>query len=516
MIKEPSDGGDSRPPVEEEKAGENKAADVSDAARDEGKSGDKASGTTSENAPKKGPPRFEARLLDFNLKLVIDSEKHAEEDIKDLVDQIQESLKTLGVKDIPRRADLQKFLVDKGIERGALKSAVLLQGVAPIAPIDGCIEWASDFFDTGFVVDEETGAADYRQHRGNPSVAEEQLLCTVTAPVSGTEGKDVLGKRMKVAKAYPARIKAGAHVRFDESELKYISTVTGRVRWLENTLSVDDVYTITGSVGLKTGHVSHPGAVVISEDILEGSKVEAVGDIEVYGVIEGSDVRAGGDLVVGGGITGREGSHVVVGGNLHAKFLLDAHVKVKGDVIVEREIIQSDVFAGGNVIIASGRVVGGKVLAQEGMTVGHAGTEKGVATSMFVAENHRFGERITELETEEERLLDEIDRIRSAVGPLAAHIDSLPPKKQAAVKALLAKISEEEEEIARIQETIEEVKEQALAARKGRITITTIIYGEVILGVAGQHMRTKSPFKGPAEALLVHGELKLRAKIKAE
>ena len=89
---------------------------------------------------------------------------------RELVDAITDELAVLGVAVIPSKAELWKVLSEAPPgEDGRISGVALVEGVAPAPSKDGWIEWTRDFFSSDFVVDEKTGAIDYRERTGDPS-----------------------------------------------------------------------------------------------------------------------------------------------------------------------------------------------------------------------------------------------------------------------------------------------------------------------------------------------------------
>jgi uncharacterized protein (DUF342 family) len=227
-------------------------------------------------------------------------------DPSNLLNRIEEELKTLRILPLPTRVFLEKIISQGAQENKPIEGFIIAQGESPIPPKNGRIIWDKDFFSSAFAVDEKTGAIDYRCRSSQSVVGENQRLCRVKPPTSGTSGKNVFGKRIPVEHPDRIKMKAGANVREEEHPkgLYFYAIAAGRVRWLDEVLAVDDVYTIEGDVGLETGDIIHPGAVLIEGDLLSGSQVEAEGDVKVHGTVEAATIKAGGNLTVRGGISG--------------------------------------------------------------------------------------------------------------------------------------------------------------------------------------------------------------------
>ncbi len=228
--------------------------------------------------------------------------KVPERNLDTFLTRIEVELMSLDIANPPNRAELEQTLQHAG-ERGEfLKSEALIEGKALKPPVNGKIEWAHNFFETGFAVDKKTGAIDYRKRTENLSVKQGQLLARVSHPKEGKPGSDVHAKPVPPPKARAARITVGDNVRVEKADKldSYYAETDGRVRWALNVMAVDDIYVIAEDVGLETGHIKHTGGVLVRGDVRPGSIIEAVGDIEGMGTSEAAEIVAGGTLAVHG------------------------------------------------------------------------------------------------------------------------------------------------------------------------------------------------------------------------
>jgi uncharacterized protein (DUF342 family) len=153
-----------------------------------------------------------------------------ETDLEPLAPRIVEKLVALAIADAPDADTVARLLSEQAAHGLHINGMILVQGQPPVAPVDGSIEWLGNFFDSGFQVDDETGAIDYRQHAAQVAVAKDQLLARLIAPCDGVEGHDVFGNRIPVAKAKAARLRIGANVRTDESGMEFYAAMDGRIR----------------------------------------------------------------------------------------------------------------------------------------------------------------------------------------------------------------------------------------------------------------------------------------------
>lgn len=425
------------------------------------------------------------------------------------MDRIRRQLREQGVPEEWLGEKLHQRLSSAAAGAEAFQGTVLIEGERPEPPEDGYIEWGGDYFTKGFVVDPETGTIDYRRPIAQTSVEAGDLLAKIIPPKPGKEGRDVFGRPILPGKgAFPV-LKIGVNVREDKSSGKFYAVTSGRIRWSGNTLSVDEVYVIEGNVGLETGHISHPGALVVKGDIEPGAEVEVRGDIEVDGIIERADVSAGGDLVVRGGILGRGEKPIRVAGSIHARFVIDAALEAEGDVTVEREIVQCLIKTRGSVLIERGRLVGGETIALTGVAAGQTSSEAAVRTLVIAGQDYRLPGKIAEIESQIEQLEAQQKKVRQSIAPLAEREGRMSPESKQTLDQFRQEEKQIEAEIAQLQRQIEELKNESKAQARLSIEVCKIAYPETILCLGHERLRIKEDAPGPVHALLLEGDVKL-------
>lgn len=390
----------------------------------------------------------------------------------------------------------------------SISGAVIVEGEPSVPPTDGRIEWGGDFFAVGFAIDEKTGAIDYRRPIAQTSVEEGQFLARIIPPNPGKNGRDVFGRMLPAAKGTWPAFRAGQNVREDRDDRCYYATKSGRIRWDASILSVDEVYTIRGNVGLETGNISHSGALIVEGDIEACTEVEARGDIEVYGVIERADVSTRGNLYVRGGITGRGKRPIQVAGRVQARFINEAELEVDGDMAIEREILQSTVRTRGILAMPQGRVVGGEIMALGGILIGQSGSEAGVPTLLTAGEDFRLLRRLPELQEEINALETRRERVKQVLEPLRGR--KMTPEMHGAMEKLLLDLSLAEERITEIKAEIEQLKQDAKERARRRIEVDKNVFPETIFNIGGDRKRIREAILGPLYALPVRGEIQLR------
>lgn len=454
----------------------------------------------------KQKPDVVVRVLEHKMTIVVDCDVPPGE-VDSVREAIAEKLKLMDVATQAMEIDLDAWIGRVVNAENRIEGAILYEGTLPVPPVHGQIEWLDDFFTTGFVAD-EAGAFDFRKRTAKVTVEKNQHLATVSPPISGKEGKDVFGSRVKVRRAQKARIRTGKNVR-KEGEWDYYADCAGRIRWEGHGLHVDNVYTIPGDVDLKTGDVTHPGAVIVKKDVGEGAEVVADGDVEVYGIVEKATIKCGGSLIVHGGIVGGENCAIKVGGSVQALYIMDAHVDAVGDVAVEKEILQSVIVTDGNVLVPRGRIVGGRITARAEVVVGQAGSDASVSTPLQLAQDVPSKAKILDLKDKFASLTETREKLRQALEPLLGQVKEMPPEKAKAVKKSIDRLREVKQEIAQTERQITVCERKLVELSTLKITVYDKIFPETRLILGAHTLRVRQVVQGPVKAILRDGKLRV-------
>ena len=456
---------------------------------------------------------FHLRITDDGTALLLDCDVTST-NIDMLVERIESKCSELGIAEPPSREQLEERLRLAAQSDAPLKDEMLVEGQPPTPPKDGVLTWAGDFFSSDFMIDQETGAVDYRQRAGHRAVEDGQLLAHLTYPEKGRPGLDVFGKPIPAKNPQRNMIRVGANVRADEQEdaIYFYSISNGRIRWAAETLAVDNVYIIEGDVCMDTGHIDHPGELVVNGDVLAGFRVHAHGNIEIMGVVEPTDIRAGGDLMVHGGITGAENNSIKVEGSIETKYLLDANIEAGEDVVVKNEIIHSHVKTRGAVVMPAGRLIGGETSALRGITVRQAGSDAHVPTLIVVAEDHGLEEKLRPKEREIAAIEENFRKIHQTVDPLVSREEDIGPKQRELVTKLLSNAAKMEESVKQLRAEIEAIKMESRERADSRIAIRDKMYSETTLRIKETALLISDTQRGPTTAVLESGKIVLQVR----
>jgi uncharacterized protein (DUF342 family) len=453
-----------------------------------------------------GGPGFDLRPSDDYMTLLLTCTLPPRT-IEIIVGRIRNELGDLGISSEERIAEaLARF--EKAVPHGPqLEDVVLLEGMPPVPPIDESIRWSGNFLAKGFVVDPATGRADYRRKLADVSVASGQMLAEIIPGQPGKNGQDVFGRVVPPRAPRPVVIHEGKNVRFDPIQRSFTATVSGRIRFVGKVLSVDDVLHVDGSAGLRTGNINHPGALIVSRDIQSDTEVIATGDIDVGENIEDATVESSGNLTVQGGISCKVKGTINVAGNVHARFMRNATVEAGGDIYVDREINQCHIRTRGAVIVKSGRIVGGSIIALKGVETCDLGSDACIPTELTVGKDYTMEALIAEKKAAVESAKSVVLKLRDAVAPLRSKRESLSPPMRQKLAMMQEELERREVSFATVEKELNRLFRSIQAAASNQIYVHGKIYPDNTIQVGAQLKKIKECVNGPLRVGLKDGKL---------
>ncbi len=215
------------------------------------------------------------------------------------------------------------------------------------------------------------------------------VLCYLIPPKPGREGMTVKGEAIPASQGAPAVLPGGENVEVSEDGGKLKATIDGMVIWDGSKVTVTDTYTVD-KVDASTGNIRFNGSVVVNGEVGEGFEIHAEKDVIVAMSVGRCVIYAGGDIRINGGILGQDKGNITSAKSIHAKFIQDVeHLKAKGAVVVEDYILNSNVNAGGPVVVKGGNgFIAGSTVASEAWIYAHTMGIEGSSTDTNLIIGH--------------------------------------------------------------------------------------------------------------------------------
>ncbi len=422
---------------------------------------------------------------------------------------IGKELEALGIKNPPDQKQLKEQLNCAAEKDPHLVDFVLIKGEPPVSPQDGKVEWEGALFRAGLAADKYTGRTDYREKAAQESVTKGMLLGHQIPVVEGKDGLDVFGAPIPAGEPATNYPEAGDNVRLDSNKNAYCAEINGRVRLINDILSVDEVYIVQEDVDMTTGNISHPGAVVVNGDVLKGAKIEAAGNIEVCGIIENAEIQTKGDLTVRGGIRQADGHKIVVEGGIQSKYIDGGDIQAKNDIVVEGEIINCKMKTLGAVIIPRGHIVGGEIVALKGIYAGYAGRKTYVPTMLVAGEDFSVRVKLSFRKKNIEKIETELAQLKNFADSQMSSQKTTFTSSQDELSKTLLKISELEKELQKVVDEVKDIETQTQSSAKKFVKVEVKLFPKTVICLSDEELTVEDEYAGPIQAEIIDGEIRL-------
>lgn len=370
--------------------------------------------------------------------------------------------------------------IDETISKRQIKPVLIAKGKAPVNGIDAEINY---LFETGVFrkafAEDEFGRVDYRQVQNFQNVTVGQKIVEKIPPTPGEPGMNVRGEEVKANPGKDKQVKLGKNVAWTEDNLAIISTINGEPSLVNNKVGVHEVHEVKGDVNFKSGNINFLGSVIVRGNVESGFKIEAEGDVTIYGNVDTADIKAGGNIFIKGGISGMDKGKVICGGDFSAKYIEHASVDCEGTITVREAIMHCQVNADQKVVCEGGKglIVGGLIRSGDEISAKTIGSRLGTVTELEVGVKPKLKLELQELEERLKTNKESLDKAEKAIG-LLSKMPHLPDDRKQMLQnliktsyALKAQINESD---AKRQELLEEMLIKS--KEKGKIRVREIIY----------------------------------------
>ncbi len=310
------------------------------------------------------------------------------ESIKDL---IQSENITFGIVDDER---IRQYLASEPI----MEEPWLIAEGSPV--VQGQPAKVKYYFDTnplkaGTV--DDSGAIDFKNRGKIPFVEQGTVIAEIIPPVRGQPGNDISGNPIMPDEYHEIILSCGEGVdRQEQDPLKFVALTKGHPTLVnDTTLCVSEVLTISGDIGIETGHVEFDGEIHVAGSVQEGYRVRSrtLRADEIFR----ADVQVDGDITVAKGIIGAK---VRTDGSIKAKHVRDTVLDALGDINIETEAYESRIGTNGVFDIAGGTILCSRVSAMRGIHAAAIGREGSVPCELVVGVDNRQEGKIERIKLE--------------------------------------------------------------------------------------------------------------------
>lgn len=395
-------------------------------------------------------------------------------------------LLTIGSKrrDFPSLAEIKTALINAGIKHGlnesllervcktqdAVSEMIIAEGDPPFDGNAGELIWHVDIAQRDRPKINVDGKADFKQLNQFKTVQAGDEILSLSPGKPGKNGQTVTGKQIDPShEVEPLTIPAGKNTRISEDGLILYADIDGVATIKNGDVVIDNVFHIYGDVDFSTGNVKYDGTVMIDGDVRSSFRVEATDSIYIHGSVEAADIYSkNGSVVIQNGVLGRDRARILAGDDLQCGFMQDATASVKNNVIIKHYAINSNITSGGKIKVADneGLIRGGKTVAEKGIEILEAGSDRNILTEMVLSRSD-IGEEQSKLWhikinlAEEYQNLDSLKKRLEFLQLLEKRLGSISATRQKELSKLIGEISKAEQKVEEIRLEMEKLTQES-------------------------------------------------------
>ncbi|RCX15541.1 hypothetical protein DFR58_113123 [Anaerobacterium chartisolvens] len=353
------------------------------------------------------------------------------------------------------------------------------EGTMPVNGQNGRVEFHFDSNKQRRPTILEDGRVDYRELNLIESIQKGALLCSLSAPLKGTNGRNVLGAEIAALDGKPAVLPRGRNVEASADGQSLIAAIDGQVNYIDGKVSVFSNYEVHADVDNSTGNIAFIGNVIVRGNVLSGFSVEAGGSVEVWGVVEGAVIKAGGDIVLRRGMQGIGKGVLKSGGSIIARYIEHSTLEAQNNITSEA-IMHSNVKCGNKLELTGrkGLLVGGICKVGKEISAKVVGSHMATVTDIEVGMDPTLRERYKALKEEINTMeadMKKADQAISILKKIEAAGMLTPDKQEMMAKSVRTKIFFGSR-VSELREEFTQIEAKLQQDAYGKIKIYNFIY----------------------------------------
>lgn len=418
--------------------------------------------------------------------------------------EVEELLRGENVIYIVSKEDYEKQVSELDPETPRLVRVLVAEGRDPVNGYDDYFEPMINFEKkAGKLLSD--GRIDFKEVDSIIQVQKNQEILLHVPGMKQEDGYDVFGEKIPAIKEPPKGYKKGDNLiqsGFDANV--YLAGLDGCVKIEKHKVSVLPVAMVNGDIDLDSGNIDFNGTVHITGSVKPGFRVKAASDIIIDKDVEDAQLIAGGNIFIKLGVVGKESVKLIAGGEVQARFMQNAKVEAVKSVIVEDSIINCEIVSFDSIIVSSptGRIIGGKLTALNEVSASVIGTQNETSTIISVGRNYAVEKELADKKSEIKIIKDKVDEVNGQLKMQFGdeifknpkeYIKILPPLKKKNCLLLLNDLSNANKEMKKLIEESKEIEERNKPDNEPFIKVSNKIFGGVVLNVKKSVKKIEKP-----------------------
>lgn len=255
----------------------------------------------------------------------------------------------------------------------------------------------------------EDGSVDYVNIEAFEMVDEGEKLAVYHHAEEGKAGKNVFGEEIPAVKCVEKPPLKGKGFQIDPDGITYRALFNGKFELIDNAIIVSNMLIVREDVTAVSGRIEVDGSVCVIGSVHSGGYIKATGDIIVEYNMEEGELIAGGNVMIKRGSCSKHDCYITAKGEVSGKFFEAANIEAEGNVRANY-IMHSHISTMGKVIVSGtkGRVLGGNICAVMGVDTYDVGNNYGIKTVLEAGKNRLYVQKKEELRKKREMFLKEL------------------------------------------------------------------------------------------------------------
>jgi uncharacterized protein (DUF342 family) len=354
------------------------------------------------------------------------TEEELEERKPLLPEEIMELLKAYGVIDGISFHTLKNELLPQ-------QSIVVAQGIPPEPGTDAAVSYFS--FSERRPTIREDGNADYYELHFIDEVQPGQWLGEKIPATPGKSGRNLAGISIPGQGGKDQQLhydKQSVSEHEEDGKIVLRSKLAGVVLKHGKKITVQELLTITGDVGPKTGNIDFTGSIQITGTVQDGYMVTATKDISILGEIGIGAVERivskQGDIYVKGGVFGKERAVIQAGRNVYLKHAKDCSIESGESIHIGLYAINCKLLSKYIYLDKRrGRLIGGLIQAKVQLVTAYIGNESERPTKVLIEgfDRSHIMKQLEAVLQEYKSVLADLEHMRKEVDVYEGYVDML-------------------------------------------------------------------------------------------
>jgi uncharacterized protein len=321
-------------------------------------------------------------------------------------------------------------------------------------------------------------------------VGPEEEIAIIHPPIRGIPGMSVMGEEIPAPAIQLADYRSNSSIKTVTSgdQTVLISTLQGYLSRYNQELSVHSELVLNEDITIHRGNLIYSSDVTLNGNISENVSLNIGGNLSIMGMVSQSHLAVDGNLLIDKGVFGKGECKISVGKNLNCRYLNEVELDCEGNICIEKEIFNSQIWTRTKCASPRAIIIGGSVFAHHGLDCLSLGSELGLKTLVTVGLDKR------EYRIEHE-LLPKIAELKEQL----ARAEEVFPKASSNTKeSLLKHISELKNEIESRESEIAHFKEKMLEQdHTANISIKETLFPGVTVMVGNKDYTILEKLEGP-------------------